>query len=129
MEKPRKFYWIRSKVRMRSEEGAVKFGEKLENMDWHKFFQRYENDTTLMVRMYQELTEDWMDECFPFRWVKKRSNEAPWITHGIRKNIRMRMAIFRREGRSARWKRMKNITDALIKHKKLEYIERVKKEV
>ena len=58
---------------------------------------------------------------------RKRSNEAPWITHGIRKKIRMRMRIFRREGRSARWRRLKRITDSIIKQKKTEYVERMKK--
>ena len=44
-----------------------------------------------------------MEECYPHKRRRKRSNEDPWITHGIRRKIRMRMAIYRREGRSRRW--------------------------
>ena len=77
---------------MRSEKGYKKFGEYLEGVDWDDFFLDCGRDVTAMVGKYQKLTNSWMDVCFPYKVVKKRSNEAPWITHGIRRRIRMRLA-------------------------------------
>ena len=35
---------------------------------------------------------------------KKKSTESPWLTEGLRKQIKKILAIFKHEGRSFRWK-------------------------
>ena len=67
-----------------------------------------------------------MSECFPVITVKRKSTEDPWITEKIRKKIRKRKAIFKSEGRSVRWKRIKKITAKMIKFKREQYMERHK---
>ena len=47
-------------------------------------------------------------------------------THGIRKKIRLRKKVFRKEGRSKRWKELKRKTDQAIRTKQEEYYRKFK---
>ena len=87
--------------------------------DWSTFYDGLLT-TTEMVHKLQTTLVAWMDECFPFKYIRRRSNEAPWITEGIRRKIQMRLAIFKRDGRSRKWKRLNKHIQKLIKKKKKE---------
>ena len=95
----RRFEWKKIRVRKRSKKGDLLFGELVKSVDWDVFFESC-RDVSEMVERYQQLTESWMEECYPYKTRRIRSNENPWITNRIRKLIRMRMAVFKREGRS-----------------------------
>ena len=78
-----------------------------------------------MVEALHSLLREWVDECFPLRPIRHRSNEDPWITNGIRRKIRMCLRIFLREGRSRKWKKINKEIRKMIKAKKLEYVDSV----
>ena len=67
-----------------------------------------------------------MTDCYPLVTVRRKSSEDPWINDKIRKKIRKRKAIFKSEGRSRRWKRIKKITAKMIKFRREKYMERHK---
>ena len=54
--------------------------------------------------------------------VRKKSTDCPWINNRIRKLVRRRKGIYRREGRSPKWRRMKALTDELIKKRRMVYL-------
>lgn len=45
----------------------------------------------------------------------------PWIDDETRQHIKIRKAIFEKEGRSANWKKMKDITQTMIANRKKKY--------
>lgn len=56
---------------------------------------------------------------------KKKSNDLPWMTEGIKKQIRMRKGLFSDEGgvRTSNWKAEKKKTAELIKKSKRGYMD------
>ena len=69
-----------------------------------------------------------MDECFPMVTTRIRSDDPPWMTNGIRKKIDQRKEVYDTDKkRTDRWRHMKELTNRLIKEKKTEFIETIKK--
>ena len=64
-----------------------------------------------------------MDAYFPYVRTVRRSSELPWINSGVHKRIKQRRAIYKREGRSAKWKRMKKVADNIIKTRRKNYMD------
>ena len=64
-----------------------------------------------------------MESFFPLITVRKKSTDCPWINHRIRKLIRRRKGVYRREGRSAKWRRLKKLTERLIHDRRLVYLD------
>lgn len=64
-----------------------------------------------------------MDQCYPIVTIKRKSTEDPWITDKIRWKIRKRKAIFKKEGRSKAWKKIKKICVRMIKYHREKYLE------
>ena len=97
----------------------------MQSQDWESFYANMEGNSSKMVECLHALLEGWMDLCFPFKTSRRRTDEDPWITNGIRRKMRMRMRIFLREGRSLKWKRINKEIRKMIKAKKIEYINEV----
>ena len=82
--------------------------------------------TLALAVAYQGLINSALDKCFPVVTVKRKSTEDPWITEKIRKKIRQRQKVFKKQGRSKAWKKLKKITMKMIKFHREQYIERHK---
>ena len=119
--KAQKYTWVKKKIRRRTEEGNAKFKELVEQQDWVDFY-RGTNCPTTMVKQLHDLLNSWMDACFPLKTSRRRLDEDPWITNGIRRKMRMRMRIFLREGRSKKWKKINKEIRKLIREKKMEFV-------
>ena len=92
-EAQKRFKWKKIKVRKKSEEGNKKFQELYKEMDWDSFYQGL-NDPSDLVMKLQTQMESWMNQCFPYRTIRRREDEDPWITNKIRRLIRIRLQIF-----------------------------------
>ena len=68
-----------------------------------------------------------LDECFPIVTTRRRPNDLPWMTKGIRKKIDQRKSIFKQEGSSPRCKRLKELTKKILTQRKQAFIEDIKK--
>ena len=64
-----------------------------------------------------------MDVHFPYVTTVRRSTEPPWINSAVKKRIKQRKAVYRREGRSAVWRRLKKVTDGIIRRRKSKYMD------
>ena len=62
-----------------------------------------------------------MAKCFPIKKRTVKDTDDPWILIGIRKKIRLRKRIFKKDGRSDRWKKLKKVTEEKIKEAKAKY--------
>ena len=114
LPKKKRFTWTKKRIRTRNSKGDIMFGKLLREVDWNEFYANTKTSSEMVDRLHQDL-ESWMDKCYPFKTVRRRSNEATWITNGIRRKIRMRMAVFRREGRSQKWLKLDKQIKKMIK--------------
>ena len=67
-----------------------------------------------------------MDTFYPRVYIKKKSTDDPWINDNIRKRIRQRRSVFKREGRLRKWKKLKKICERMIKRRREAYFEKHK---
>ena len=97
-----------------TEEGAIKFG------DWLKK-QEVLGDTTTAsekVELIHRAFQEGMGISFEWVTKKKKTSEPPWMTDHIRKWIARRRGVFRKEGRSERWKCLKKSTNNMIRERR-----------
>ena len=69
-----------------------------------------------------------VDECFPEVWTSIKSTDSPWMDRRIKRKIRQRKRVYYKEGRSARWHRLKRETEEMIRKGKKKFFEKMKKE-
>ena len=67
-----------------------------------------------------------MQRFYPVIHVKKKSSDDPWLTDRIRKKIKQRKSVFKTQGRSKAWKKLKRITKKMIKQRREQYMEKHK---
>ena len=115
----RRFTWTKIKLRKKTKEGNDMFGHLLEEEDWTKLYQGDTCPSAMVDKLHAKFGE-WMNVCYPFKTLRRRSNEHPWITNYIRKKIRMKMRVFKREGRSRKW--IDKEVKMLIRRSKQEYV-------
>ena len=72
--------------------------------------------------IYQKTITDAIEHIFPLKTIRRKSTDLPWINNTIRKRIRRRMKIYRKEGRSELWKWMKKCTDDMIRERRDKYM-------
>ena len=63
-----------------------------------------------------------MERFFPLITVTRKSTDPPWFNARIRKKLKQRRGVYRREGRSSKWKRMKKLTGDLIRRRRMNYV-------
>ena len=62
------------------------FTEKLAKLDWGVVFSH--TDVSSKVNALEGILIGLMDDCFPVRSFRVRSDDPPWMTHGIKKRLR-----------------------------------------
>ena len=75
------------------------------------------------------LLERHVDMCFPLRAIVIKSTDKPWMNNFIRRAVRRRKKIFKKEYRSNRWRRHKKKIVRLIQERKTEYMDGIKQSV
>lgn len=117
----RQFDWITYQYRYYNEESAKLFGNWLASYDWADLVQA--EGSNLKAEMYQGAVNQVMERFFPLITVRRKSSDCPCINTQIRKLIRRRKGIYKREGRSEKWRWLKKVTDELIGKRKEIYIQ------
>ena len=67
---------------------------------------------------YQRVLNEAINKCFPLKSRKKKSTDLPWMTDGIRHQIKLRKELFVAEegvSRTAAWKEEKRKTAHIIR--------------
>ena len=123
-EETRDFTWVNKRVRKHTEEACLKFGARLMHTEWDKVLGLGNTDD--LVHRFESYTCGLVDELFPVITCRRRSNEKPWITRGMRRLARRKRREYRLNGKSQRWFRLQERMDELMADSKLMYVERVK---
>ena len=119
LEKLNAFEWVTYQYRQYTDEAEQAFGSWLAAFDWSCVELLQGSDAK--AEKYQEVITGAIETFFPLKKVRRRSNDLPWVNNLVRKKVRKRMAIFRAEGRSARWRRTKEKVDQLIESRMVHY--------
>ena len=121
------FEWITYSYRHFNDEAQEEFGRWIITHDWSDvFLAQSSNDK---AKAYQSHIDSAMERFFPLRTVRRKSSDLPWINKAIKKKIRRRKKVYRKEGRSELWKYLKAATDKLIKDRKRSYMDLKKRQL
>ena len=117
------FVWLKKTTRKHTAKGVRQFGEELRGTDWNAVL--HSQDPDELVEAFEAYTGSIVDRLFPLRTVRYRSNEKPWITDGIRKLARSKRRVYRREGKSRLWIRLRDELEQRVEMSQSEYIDKV----
>ena len=112
---------MRYTYRLYSDEGEKEFSKWVVNHDWGEVLDVVGSNEKAMA--YQRHIDAAMDAFFPYVTTVRKSTEPPWINARVKRRIKQRRSVYRREGRSATWKRLKKVTDSLIAKRKNKYMD------
>ena len=110
------FEWITYSYRFYNEAAVKLFGEWVVGQDWAAVVAGASSDEKTTV--YQNMISAAIDSYFPLITTKRKSTDLPWINWSIRKKIKARNRLYRLQGRSAAWKRLKKVIEGLIAKRK-----------
>ena len=102
-----------------TKEGDLKFSEILKDFNWKSVTQA--QTATQMVGELHAVFDSAMTDSYETRQNTRKSNQPPWINQYVLKLIFKRRTVFRREGRSDEWKKLKKRCRNVIKHRKAFY--------
>ena len=100
-------------------EGDAEFLKIIGQVDWTELEKM--GDSSEMVDFLHGEFERAMSIAYKTIKTKRKSNQPQWINDYVLALIRRRRAVFRREGRSEEWKKLKKRTRSVIKHRKAQY--------
>ena len=121
LPKARSFEWVSYQYRFFNPKAVEDFGGWLACHDWADVVQA--EGSNQKATIYQEAVTGAMETFFPLITVRKKSTDCPWMNRRIRRLIRRRKGVYRREGRSSKWRRLKKLSDELIKARRLVYLD------
>ena len=113
------FRWLKYSYRFYNEESVEKFRKWIALEDWNAVVTAA--DSNSKAEAYQSLVDRAIEDCFPLVTVRRKSTDLPWVNAKARRLIKRRKAVYRSEGRSASWKRLKRALDELLKDRKRTY--------
>ena len=117
--------WCTYQARERTDEGKKLFSKLLLEQNWSEIYSAC--DPSKMVASLNTKIEEIMSTCFPLKTYRVRESDPPWMTHGLRKKISQRKEIYYTDQKKTeRWRKMKRLTDSLVKEKKKEFVESMK---
>lgn len=97
----RNYKWVTQWRRMRDDRRENAFAQQLANWDWTQLAAAGSVDE--MAGVLERVIADLTDQNFPLVRVRKRSNEAPWITRAIRRLWKKKIRAYKKKGRSQMW--------------------------
>ena len=70
---------------------------------------------------YQVMINEAVSECFPLITMRRKSTDPPWINARLRRWMRQRKAVYRAQGRSSAWRKLRYKIEHLMKLRKGKY--------
>ena len=104
------FSWITEHYRPMKSDQIDSAAHNINNLVWEELLPTFNEDPEAYVQEFHRLLVKVCEIAIPWKKAKKRSTDDPWITEGIRKKTSQRQGVFRREGRSRKWKQLKATT-------------------
>ena len=93
------FEWISYSYRLYNKDSEELFGQWAIAHDWNCVIRS--TTSNAKAEVYLGEVTDAIARFFPLKTTKRKSGDLPWINSAIRRQLRQRKSIYRREGRSA----------------------------
>ena len=116
------FQWVVKYTRKRSRRADEDFCRDLGTVDWAVVLEA--DGVDAKTRALETTIAALTDRHFPLIRARKRSNEAPWITHRIRRLFRKKCRIYKKYGRNESWWLTDERMQQEIKDSREEFVER-----
>ena len=88
-----------------TEAGVTSFLADLHAQSWEAVYAS--NSTDEKAHIFVDIVETLMNKNFKWKAVVRKENDPPWINETLRRLWKKRRKVYDREGRSARWRRLK----------------------
>ena len=121
LPRTRTYEWLSYQYRFFNPAAVEQFGAWLASKDWVDV--AIAEGSNAKAETYQSAVTGAMECFFPLITVRRKSTDCPWVNNRIRKLITRRKGIYVREGRSEAWKRLKRITDELLRKRRAVYLD------
>ena len=114
------FRWVVKMTRRRTVAREEAFAKELGEWELGDFGEA----DAMALRLEQKMAE-LTDKHFPLRRDRRRSNEDPWITRGIRKLWKRKLRIYKKSGRNEAWWHTDDMLQKAIDESKEAYVDRL----
>ena len=119
-KKPRPV-WKKITFRPYNELAAENFLNAIKLEDWHNVL--HASGSNAKAGAFQSVLDELMDRFFPYKTIRKKDDDLPWLNETARKKIKRKKACFKYESRSPRWYALrKDLTDYL-ETRRLKFLE------
>ena len=122
-ETSKSFTWVKKIARKHTQAAMDEAGARLASANWHQILG--DDNVDNMVSRFESFTGAMVDELFPWKTIRCRDNEKPWITDGIRRISRQKKRAYRRGKKSRRWHQLQERITGMIESSKLEYVSKM----
>ena len=122
-ERKRDFVWVRKQARKHTARAVDNFGFDLARTNWSMLCPPNASPDDL-VGAFQGHIAQLTDQHFPLQNIRMRSNEAQWITNAIRKLSKQKKRVFKREGKSRLWIRLRDDIIERSRRSKVDFVDR-----
>ena len=119
----RNFQWVVKMRRLRDQDRETAFAGDLRTWDWSRLEDC--SDVNSMWEKVRNAIATLTDRHFPLVRVRKRSNESPWITRGIRRLWKKKIRIYKKEGRSQAWWDTDTLVQNRIEESRQAFVEKI----
>lgn len=99
-EARKNFEWVVKMRRLRNNEREEAFEADLRGLDWGSL---PEKDVNTIWDTVEDVIAKLTNKHFPLVRVRKRSNESPRITRGVRRMWKKKIRIYKKEGKGQAW--------------------------
>ena len=119
----RNFTWVKKTARKFSYRAARRFGSEMANTDWDALIPPDVplDPDEILAKLQGHMLEA-VDRLFPMKTTRCRTNEAPWITHAIRRIAKQKRRVYRRERKSRLWQTLQDRVTQMTYASKEEFV-------
>ena len=104
--KVRKFKWLSYSYRFFNDDSVDAFRKWVVMENWSEVIQTATASQEKALA-YQRLLNRAIEACFPLVTMRRKSTDPPWLNKRLRRLMRRRKAVYRMEGRSKQWRRLR----------------------
>ena len=120
LSRQRAFTWETHYYMKTTLEGDGEFKALVQAEDWADVL-LLSPDGNAMTAAFHNRLESFLSQCYVWRKVRRKSSDKPWISDGVRAQIKRRKGVFRAQGRSELWKRLDKSIKKTINYRKAQY--------
>ena len=104
-----------------TDKGGEAFKRDLEATDWTPVTSGVGSNDK--AEAYQAIIDDLIHKNFPLKTVKRKEGDLPWFNNTARKMVKKKQAVYKAEGKTARWTRLHDKLEAYLDKRREAFLE------